>query len=774
MREFVPPHSVRGFGPFARFLLLAWLAACGGESSSPEPLVDRTVYLLNLPPEQVEVGDAEGVDLRRRPPATARVRRRTLDGRARRSLEHDTNTDVCFRSVLRPEATLSFAWSDLEDLPEGVTLEMEVLARGDDGREHRVWNGVIAPLAPDVPARWHPVEVAGGEGEAGDLVLRAKRSGDAGAPVRARWGNPRLSYRERIPRRDEAPPRNVILFLSDTLRADHLGAYGYPVETTPHLDRLAEQGVTHANVQAAASWTKPSVASLFTSRYPSQHGAEDYQSRMRSSEVTLAEVFDDAGYRTAAIGVNYFVFHPEFNLAQGFQDFIEVMDLERTELARAEAVVDEAVDWIVRHRADPFLLYLHVIDPHAPYDPGPAERARFVPESYAGPFDGTVEGPKSFDHRPPEEVTGEDLQFLRSMYDAEIAAVDREIGRLVACLEMLGLWEETTFVFTADHGEEFLDHDGWLHGRGVFQEQLNVPLIIKPPRSAEISPRRVERPVSLIDVAPTLCRFAGIPLAGVPFGGQDLNSLYSAPDRWEERPLLSELNRQQDDILSIRRGNLKYVSMISPRVEEAVYRLDVDPGERENVLATLGAGWRQSFRELRDAVRDSRPRAGLYVEFLGDGAPTEVGVELLLSDANSEFTLFDEELYETEDTFHSQARDPPPGVMIGARFQMGGVDRRDGMVLWGAATDVSSLTVWQDGEWMSPERILVGPDSTSPPRGKFPLARDVGLLPVESVPPWDERPGTWCRIWRVPEFAVEIDDHALERLRHLGYIGEDG
>ena len=297
--------------------------------------------------------------------------------------------------------------------------------------------------------------------------------------------------------RTSGPPPSVLLIVIDTLRADHVGAYGYERPTTPNLDALAARGTRFASARASSSWTLPSVASIMTGLYPAVHGADHSDAALSADAATMAAAFRDAGYETAAFSANpAFVAAPQ-GIANGFDQFrvLHGAPAEPRALgaipgdasmknwvmqASAEEVTSAAGQWLARRQKKletrPFFLYLHYFDPHAAYTP-PARFALRFGVAEDDPLRGDAQWPFLLaDQAPAPDV----LATLVKLYDAEIAATDAALGTLFEG-PARELGDSTIVVVTADHGEEFGDHGGVQHGRTLFDELLHVPLILAGP-----------------------------------------------------------------------------------------------------------------------------------------------------------------------------------------------------------------------------------------------------------------------------------------------------
>ena len=374
------------------------------------------------------------------------------------------------------------------------------------------------------------------------------------------WGSPVVRNLGAMPRAVNpkggltSRPRSVIVIWADTLRRDHLGAYGYSRPTSPAIDRLATEGTLFKDAVVQATWTKVSTPSLLTSLYPTSHGVADFSDRLPSSAVTLAEVFRQAGYATTCFSSVFFVGRFS-NLHQGFEELHEQGSLSDRESSKtAREYVDRLLPWLTAHQDVPFFVLLHVADPHDPYRPRP-------------PYDALFGDPgRAAEHQQQERLveplindqlsrifmipTRDELVkakidpeafvgYNRDLYDGSIRGMDAEIGRLVERLKDLRLQDKTLLVFTGDHGEEFLEHGRTFHGQTTYGELGNAPLILwgaGVPKGAV-----VEDTVQDIDLYPTLLEMSRL---AVPKGVQGRSLLpllggTSMPE-WRDEPAITE------------------------------------------------------------------------------------------------------------------------------------------------------------------------------------------------------------------------------------------
>ena len=397
-------------------------------------------------------------------------------------------------------------------------------------------------------------------------------------------------------RAPETPP-NLILISLDTLRADHLGSYGYERPTSPALDAFARDGVLFESVTAPAPWTLPSHASLFTGLYPHTHGVKNYGTKLDPRTPTLASILSARGYRAKAI-VNHHVLGPDFGLMHGFAEAEYVSewsdgDADTRQLTdRGEEITTKAIDWIDRAKS-PFLLFLHYFDVHSDYSARPEYVAMFA-KPYAGPIDGSTA--QLLEMRADgTRIDGADLEHLVALYDAEIRQLDDQLARLLRALDERGLSDRTLIVVTSDHGEELMEHGSVLHGRTMYQEVIGVPLLVRGPGIPRGT--RVAQNVSLTDLLPTLLEVLGAP---VPPGvqGRSVVSYWTEPGRLHAEHLAFAeadwMNAQPDMKRMVRRGRHKlHLNRMTDATE--LYDVVADPHEQ----ADLAAREAERVRELR-------------------------------------------------------------------------------------------------------------------------------------------------------------------------------
>ncbi|HEX5716447.1 MAG TPA: sulfatase, partial [Thermoanaerobaculia bacterium] len=402
-------------------------------------------------------------------------------------------------SLFLPPGTEAVFYLDLPGESEfslaGVSGSLAVEVQ-EEGKAEKVLGSIAAGT----------VELPGKDRHLLRLALRA----DGGA---VRLARPRVISETRQPEPVPAPVRkeksqgkplpNVIIYLVDTLRADRLGCYGYPKPTSPHLDRFAEGATLFETAVAQAPWTRPSVASILTGMGPLEHGVRTLEDRLPDAADTLPERLRAAGYRTAAFSTNWHV-SKDTGLAQGFDDFLFF-----PEEPDSTSVNRRVLAWLDGHRGSkPFFLYIHALDPHAPYLPPPDLRRRFAPGS--PPQAGTIESLRRIYKARGEERSAL-IAEVTPLYDAEIAANDRSFGALLSALKDRELFEESLIVFVSDHGEAFGEHRDFGHARSLYAEELDVPLVVKLP--SQVRGERSARLAQHVDLLPTVLAAAGLPPA---------------------------------------------------------------------------------------------------------------------------------------------------------------------------------------------------------------------------------------------------------------------
>ncbi len=439
-------------------------------------------------------------------------------------------------------------------------------------------------------------------------------------------------------------PEVVVLVSIDTLRADHLGVYGYERFTSPQLDALAAEGAVFEDASAPAPWTLPSHASMLTGLYPARHGVVSMATELPENLPTLAAALSRAGFTTAAVVNNTWLSRDTYGLTRDFE-YYQLVDTPDDHREPNRWVTDTALQWLEEFKGERLFLFVHYFDVHADYASLPAYESLFV-SPYDGPFTGDAwqlqianfeddyiafcsrefdpekcrfggpDGPRPVNENTVRQVPNDqDLKHLEELYDAGIRQLDSEMGRLFAALNEEAYRERALLIITSDHGEEFGDHGRVDHFLTQYQEVLRVPLIMRGPT---IAPgQRINTPVSLVDLVPTvLSMTAQPPLQNSD--GLDLTLLFEGEgDRdFLERTQYGEAGGgiTYETIVapgifpiysSARRGPFKLVHEAKTN-HAALYNLDSDPTEQRDLSAEhpeIAAQLGQALMERNNRAR---------------------------------------------------------------------------------------------------------------------------------------------------------------------------
>src|SRR6266850_1483601 len=384
--------------------------------------------------------------------------------------------------------------------------------------------------------------------------------------------------------RQNKPPRpNILIITVDTLRADRVGCYGYAGGLTPNVDALAKDGVVFERGVAQVPLTWPSHAAIFTGTYPFHNGVQDFTGQPLSDRFrTLAESLKDHGYATGAV-VSSFVLDRSWGLARGFESYDDAFagqEFLQKNLGlverRAEESVDHSLSWLEAHPAQPFFLWLHLYDPHSPYN---------APEPFHS-------------------------QYAKQPYEGEVAYADSQLGRLFAWLKHApnNLYDNTLIVFLSDHGESLGEHGEKEHGFFVYDSTVHVPVVLKPPKTTGLAAQRVADAIETIQVGPTVLELAGVqdPIQK-QFQAASLVPLVIGKPHGPVRPAYSETFYPANSfgwspLRSMQTARYHYIE--AP--EQELYEHQADPSENNN-LAAGNANIVTSLRAQLDQLLASYP-----------------------------------------------------------------------------------------------------------------------------------------------------------------------
>lgn len=556
-----------------------------------------------------------------------------------------TPSHLRFEIEVPEDGRLTFSYSLAEGSEPGQTVTFEV--RITRGRE--TTTAFVDTVHTNSRLFWRQASVDLGRWSRArvglNLITSSSRSRDASRPRRsagpseasssglALWGNPIVD----APRQPSEPP-NVLVIGIDTLRADRLSSYGYERATSPHIDALAAEGIRFDNAIAAANWTAPSFASIFTGLPPSRHGVGTDPRRWKQADfdeatsalspltgdvVTLAERFRQGGWRTEGVAFKPALF--DIGLDQGFDRWFNMPTSRRT----GQENLDRALTWLAANHDRRFFMFLHLNDPHQPFN---------QPAAYENPF-GSREVRDRLDFRLPVIISrGEvrgcracapdghvDPDFIiaaRDLYDGEVAYTDHLVGSLIDGLREWGIYDDTVIALLADHGE--ILYDRWRYfghgGRWMTDDLIRVPMILKPHAAADLPVGLVvEDQVRTTDLLPTLLDVAGLDPAPETADSRTVLGVLRDPGT-DSRPAFSESPRKHT--VSLRTDRWKYVVRANrQQALHELYDLEADPGETRNVV---GGNLDEAARLAEMVVPYFlRSRPGPFVLVLGDGAEGE-------------------------------------------------------------------------------------------------------------------------------------------------------
>ncbi len=407
-----------------------------------------------------------------------------------------------------------------------------------------------------------------------------------------------------------APPEapagpNILLISIDSLRSDHVHAYGYHRETTPALDRLAREGALFRQAVAPTTWTLPSHLTMLTALPPHAHQVIRDGRSLDPQALTLAEVLSAAGYETAAFVSGPYL-RAEYGFSQGFQHYDDYTVTGSSAEASHRAITSPALvrlvsswlrQWDGGGRRRPFFLFVHMWDVHYDYIPPPPYDTLFDPE-YHGSIDG-----RDFERsgRVHAGMDPRDLEHVIALYDGEIRYTDGHIGRMLKELEGIGALDNTVVAVTADHGDEFFEHGKKGHRNNLYDTTLLVPLIMRYPPKVRAG-TLVQEQVRLLDLAPTLLSLAGVEkppgfgfeiAAGM--GPRDLTPLLAGQaEAGPGPPAFGDLHGK---LACVRTGKWKFITRLARTAPVELYDLEADPAEQTN-LADRGLPEADRFSEL--------------------------------------------------------------------------------------------------------------------------------------------------------------------------------
>jgi arylsulfatase A-like enzyme len=506
------------------------------------------------------------------------VRRVNLQGQIRTAIVLAPNQELAFPTSPAP---LHFAIGLLPQSWERLARPVRFQLRAGP---QVIWQKVLDPARDLTQRGWQEVELA-----PGNLPAEARLATDA-ADFGALVTEPHSS---------QEPARPAVIFiLVDALRPSHLSAYGYSRPTSPNLDALAQSGVRFDNAVTASVFTLTSVASIFTGVYPWEHGVIFTRNlHLPASLPVLAEKFQQAGYLTAAFSGTYFRLSLE-GFDRGFDVFDESCAQEFFRNS-ADCLNRAVLPWLRAHRDEPFFLYLHYVDTHAPYyAPEPFGR-RFTGTDHqdhdaAGLGDAARFGDGRQWYQIPLRVTPDDLAYLKDLYDGEVAYADARIGEVLRQARAGGPGNSPLILVTADHGEALMEHGELEHRKVLYDETLKVPLILAGPGLP--AGKVVSEQVRTLDFGPTLLDLAQAQSAELGRGKSLRPLAFGAA--WTIDPAYATAHLGGQKVISaIRLPKWKFIER-SPGGARELYDLTRDPAEKVNLAPRIPPEIERLIRNL--------------------------------------------------------------------------------------------------------------------------------------------------------------------------------
>jgi arylsulfatase A-like enzyme len=672
-----------------------------------------------------------------------------------RTLPASPRSRLRFSLRVPKRARLTFYCGIAPEKHERPAVEFAVKVKPAGKGEDTVFASLVDPMSRPAHRRWVPAEVdlAKYGGRDVDLILETRGFEESDEPFWAYWGAPALT----TPQKD-APL--VILYLVDTLRADHTQPYGYSRDTTPELLRFASGSVVFEKAISHASWTKPAVASIMTSVLPGRHRAVQLRDPLDAGHVTLAEMLSARGFATGAAVANSVIYGAGVNFEQGFDHFAGLHGAgdRPSKVVDTAKVVDEALSFLRQREGFPTFLYVHTMDPHVPYSPPPPFDQKYEPHPLP---DHPAADPRS-DYKEPL-----DRERLIAQYDGAVAYGDQQFGRLVAELKKRGVYDRALIVFIADHGDEFQDHGQWTHGKTVFDELIHVPLIVKFPGGAQAG-KRVSQQVQSADVLPTILETEGLPVPRPPvIIGHPLQAVLKggAP----EVPVVAEISHRGFVAHGLRTARDKYVRRFSPQEDELYFDLLSDPKELSSRLEERS----ERVRMLRAAVEAAMVPNPFRHNVKVEGSGT---FRLKLKTAGwiegvQAVGLGPQERYQVESNGRRLSLDlqPKPGRPREVSFSVRPM---------GAPVQLEAT---RDGRDVRPSDVWIAEEGVHPKEGPLalPEVEPVGeddkarLTTNIFAAPSNAQPGIhlWLTMTGGLKVMDKFDKETCEALKALGYIG---
>lgn len=570
---------------------------------------------------------------------------------------------------------------------------------------------------------------------------------------------------------EKAKYPNILLISVDTLRADRVGCYGDNRGITGMMDFWAERGVRFETAYAPSPWTLPSHASAFTGLYPTEHMAIDEKINIDKTTPMLAEILQKAGFTTGAF-VSHYYLSAEYGFDRGFDDFFIKPN------ATADEMVTKAIAWLKDNKNKNFFAFLHLFDPHTPYQPPQNFAKKHYPADTGVFVSGTTKDVIEVIRTWPSERAKKVLKCLSALYDGEIDFVDKQLEVLFKFMQQNLLDQNTLIILFSDHGEEFMEHRLMEHGFTLYEEQLRVPVIFYAPNKLPAG-EVIKEPINLIDLMPTLLDFLGLPPLNKPISGRSVMPLIRGETETLKRHLMAETTRQGPDRVAIIKDRYKYI--YSPKFnlngrsfDELLFNLRADPLESNNLI--------REEKKKASALNSEIFSTGMYVQrriwHLRWGKMAKPLRGVISSTGKFIYTYKQNTIYGTDarglltaEEFPLDKKDPRKLQFVSL------VDRPNGISFM---TDPETVPVHFQLLFAGREqarRIWLGGPDQHPEKGSFALAEQIDLTTDPHPPPevaliWSDV--VWVNYKQVLRSEVgdpiKLSPEVIEQLRSLGYL----
>jgi len=384
------------------------------------------------------------------------------------------------------------------------------------------------------------------------------------------------------------PKKNVILITISTLRADHVSCFGYKRNTTPNFDAFGKDNILFRNAFATSGWMMPAYGSMFTSLYPSLHGATHIDNSLGDDHYTLAEILEDNGYYCVGFSCNPRL-DQQHGFAQGFDlydDYSVSIMLESMAFGnegtsdinkqRTNALInDAAIRWLLNNTHQPFFVFIHYYDNHWDYLPPPPYNELYDPK-YEGPIDGTEIARESLYSNPPDK---KGIQHMIALYDGEVRQTDDDFGEMLKYLQDDGFLENSIVIILGDHGEQFYEHGNTSH-HGLYEELIHIPLAVSIP-DAHAKGKTIDSLISQMDILPTILDYLQIPIPQQCQGTSFKPLIKEQAGSINEYIFLEYTGGAVPDLFAVRSAHYKCFQQANG--ESFAYNLVNDPGEQKKI-----------------------------------------------------------------------------------------------------------------------------------------------------------------------------------------------